>query len=179
VSLKSVTNIVVTAVNARWKWWLIFLALIFLVTFIGVLQPMSKAQAQAIVDMYQGEQPSNWNTSYLARVSFIFTNNVFITVLMYIPLIGIGIGLYLMYNSGIALAAASIVQGIPPVGGFATLLIIPVAWAEFLAYAMAMSESVSTIYFPKTADDVKRIIFRGLLCFAVLFIAAAIEAALV
>jgi hypothetical protein len=72
----------------------------------------------------------------------IFINNFSLTLLMFIPLIGAGIGLFIMYNTGVELSAISIVQGYPVSFGIEHLIINPIFWLEFVSYSIAMASSI-------------------------------------
>jgi hypothetical protein len=75
-------------------------------------------------------------------VQTIFINNFSLTLLMFIPLIGAGLGLYIMYNTGVALSAIATVQGYPAYLGIADLVANPIFWLEFVSYAIAMASSI-------------------------------------
>ena len=72
----------------------------------------------------------------------IFINNFSLTLLMFIPLIGVGIGLFIMYNTGAVLAAITTVQGYPVSLGIAHLMTNPIFWLEFVSYSIAMASSI-------------------------------------
>ena len=72
----------------------------------------------------------------------IFINNFSLTLLMFIPLIGIGIGLFIMYNTGVALSAISTVQGYPVSFAIENLVTNPIFWLEFVSYSIAMASSI-------------------------------------
>jgi hypothetical protein len=72
----------------------------------------------------------------------IFINNFALTLLMFIPLLGAGIGLFIMYNTGAGLSAISTVQGYPVYHGIEALLLNPIFWLEFVSYAIAMASSI-------------------------------------
>jgi hypothetical protein len=72
----------------------------------------------------------------------IFINNFSLTLLMFIPLIGAGIGLFIMYNTGVALSALSTVQGYPVSFAIEQLMINPIFWLEFVSYSIAIASSI-------------------------------------
>lgn len=72
----------------------------------------------------------------------IFINNFSLTLLMFIPLIGVGIGLFIMYNTGAGLAAITTVQGYPVSTAVLDLMANPIFWLEFVSYAIAMASSI-------------------------------------
>lgn len=61
---------------------------------------------------------------------------------MFIPLAGAGLGLYILYNTGVALSAIASIQGYPAYSGILNLVVTPIFWIEFVAYAIAMAQSV-------------------------------------
>ena len=61
---------------------------------------------------------------------------------MFIPLVGAGLGLFILYNTGVALNALASIQGYPVYVGILSLVATPIFWIEFAAYAIAMAESV-------------------------------------
>jgi hypothetical protein len=113
-----------------------FLAAI-IVTCIGVVSPLSPEEANAInQDLEQIRQ----NVS----VQYIFGNNLMICLVMFIPIVGPFFGLWVMYNTGIAVAAQSMsasAQGMHPLLIFLSLFLFPFTWLEFLSYSVGLAES--------------------------------------
>ena len=72
----------------------------------------------------------------------IFINNFSLTLLMFIPLIGVGIGLFIMYNTGVGLAAIATVQGYPAYYAILDLMVNPIFWLEFVSYSIAMASCI-------------------------------------
>jgi hypothetical protein len=72
----------------------------------------------------------------------IFINNFSLTLLMFIPLLGIGIGLFIMYNTGVGLSAIATVQGYPASTAILNLMANPIFWLEFVSYSIAMASSI-------------------------------------
>jgi hypothetical protein len=72
----------------------------------------------------------------------IFINNFSLTLLMFIPLVGAGIGLFILYNTGVGLAAITTVQGYPVYVGIEHLMLNPIFWLEFVSYSIAMASSI-------------------------------------
>lgn len=77
-----------------------------------------------------------------AGATFIFGNNFMLCLSFFIPIFGIFFGCYVLYNTGLMIAAESIGLGMPPLLSFLLLFIFPFAWLEFLAYSAALSQSV-------------------------------------
>jgi hypothetical protein len=75
-------------------------------------------------------------------MQYIFGNNFFICLLMFIPLIGPLLGGYVLFNTGTVISAAATAGGYPSIVAFVILFLTPVAWLEFASYSVAMNESV-------------------------------------
>ena len=112
----------------------------FAVTVIGSFVPMDAAQADQIsADL---NQTVNTLESSGALTQYIFGNNFMITLLMFVPIIGPLLGLFIMFNTGTVVGAIATAGGYPPIVALAALFITPVAWLEFAVYSTAMAESV-------------------------------------
>ena len=61
---------------------------------------------------------------------------------MFIPVFGAALGMFILFDTGIALGAIATTQGYPVWVGLASLVITPVFWLEFIAYSIAMAESI-------------------------------------
>jgi hypothetical protein len=72
----------------------------------------------------------------------IFFNNFKICLLMFLPLVGAGFGLFTMYSTGVGLKAITTVQGYSVYTGIVNLMMNPIFWLEFAAYSIAMAESI-------------------------------------
>lgn len=118
---------------------LVFLVAV-LALLIGTLTTLSHSQAQYISDNLN--QTLNENRANNTLIQHIFLNNFVICLLMFIPLAGAGLGLYILYNTGVALNALASIQGYPVYMGILNLVATPIFWIEFAAYAIAMAESV-------------------------------------
>jgi hypothetical protein len=118
---------------------MVFLAAVFALV-IGSLTTLSHSQAQYISDALN--QTLNDNRANNTLIQHIFINNFIICLLMFIPLAGAGLGLYILYNTGVALSAIASIQGYSAYSGFLNLVVTPIFWIEFAAYAIAMAQSV-------------------------------------
>lgn len=76
---------------------------------------------------------------------FIFGNNLFHALIMFVPIIGPVWGAFVLFNTGTVVAALGIAEGVPPILYFVLLFFTPVFWLEFGVYSVAMSQS--TIWF--------------------------------
>jgi hypothetical protein len=61
---------------------------------------------------------------------------------MFIPLVGAALGFFILFETGIALGAIALTQGFPTSLALLSLVITPVFWLEFIAYSLAMAESI-------------------------------------
>jgi hypothetical protein len=118
---------------------LVFLVAV-LALIIGSLTTLSHSQAQYISDTLN--QTLNENRVNNTLIQHIFINNFIICLLMFIPLAGAGLGLYILYNTGVALSAIASIQGYPAYSGILNLVVTPIFWIEFAAYAIAMAQSI-------------------------------------
>ncbi|MGE5188136.1 MAG: hypothetical protein ACM3JE_03830 [Betaproteobacteria bacterium] len=118
----------------------------------GFAVPVSPEFAQEIYNQLNQTVTEGNATGTLAPT--IFLNNFLICLAMFIPLAGIGIGLFIMFSTGLAFRAVLEVQlaaGVsttPPVSfDFSTailaLVLVGITFvAEFVSYSIGMSESV-------------------------------------
>jgi len=112
-----------------------FFLISMMVTMAGVLTPLSHEDADSI---NQELDKLRENIS----VQLIFGNNFMLCLAMFVPIAGPIFGFYVLYSTGVVIAAQSIVQGVPPPLTFLILLIFPFAWLEFIAYSTALAESI-------------------------------------
>ena len=110
------------------------------VTILGSFIPVSAVDAQQI-----NKDLNETVTTMQAQgtlVQFIFGNNFLITLVMFIPVIGPVLGLFIMFNTGNVVGAIAVSGGYSPIIALIALIITPVFWLEFAAYSTAMAESV-------------------------------------
>ncbi len=111
-----------------------------IVTIIGSFTPISQQDAQTISkDLNQTVTTGREQGTLMP---YIFGNNLFICLLMFVPIIGPLVGLFILYNTGTVVGAIAVSGGYPPALALVALFITPVAWLEFAAYSTAMAESV-------------------------------------
>ena len=115
------------------------LVLAIVITFAGTLWPLDSETANYLAD--EVEKTMIENDSFSSLTVAIFTNNFKICLLMFIPVGGILYGAFALFSTGVAINALSIVQGVPSSLMLLTLMIGPIFWIEFIAYAMGMTES--------------------------------------
>jgi uncharacterized membrane protein SpoIIM required for sporulation len=152
-----------------------FLLFSIFVTSIGTLTPLSREDANSL---YNELEQVRQNVS----VQYIFGNNLIICLVMFVPVVGPIFGLWALYNTGVVIAAESIVQGVPSLLIFYSLLIFPFAWLEFLSYSTALAESVWLIKRARRGmirREVKNAAVLVAIVAVMLLVAAAIETALI
>jgi len=152
-----------------------FFFLSIIITVAGTLTPLSLEEANEIEQELE-EMRGKIN------VQLIFGNNFMICLAMFVPIAGPLFGCYVLYSTGIVIAAESIVQGLPPLMIFLFLFVFPFTWLEFLAYSTAFSASVwltwRIIQRRGKKELVNACIFISI-CAVMLLVAAIIEMALI
>jgi uncharacterized membrane protein SpoIIM required for sporulation len=155
------------------------LILALLMTGLGSLMPISAEEAEQISsDLDQTVITLNENG---ALMPYIFGNNLFICLLMFIPVAGPLLGCYILFNTGTVIGALSAAQGYPVALAFIALFITPVAWLEFAAYSVSMGESVwlfRRILQGRTKHEFRNACLFVTLCVALLLVGAIVETAL-
>jgi|LSQX01.2.fsa_nt_gb hypothetical protein len=119
---------------------LLVLLVTILAMAIGSFTPLGQSEAQFRSDALN--QTINESIASNTLTERIFFNNFFITLLMFIPLVGAGLGLFIIYNTGVTLSALSTIHGYPAYLGILELMATPVFWLEFVAYSIAMAGSI-------------------------------------
>jgi len=116
------------------------LVVALVVTVIGSLMPISAQEAEQInSDLNQTVSSLSENG---ALMQYIFGNNFFICLLMFIPVVGPLLGVLILFNTGTAIGAIAVAGGYPVALAFFALFLTPVTWLEFAAYSTSMGESV-------------------------------------
>jgi Stage II sporulation protein M len=119
----------------------IFIFLVALiVTVVGSYIPLSHQDAKTLSD--QVNATLNTHRSDNTLTQYIFLNNFEICLVMFVPFIGPVIGLFILFDTGVALGAIASVQGYPVWFGLLNLIFTPVFWIEFAAYSTAIAESI-------------------------------------
>jgi uncharacterized membrane protein SpoIIM required for sporulation len=111
-----------------------------IVTIIGSYIPLSSQEAYTLSN--QVNETLNQNRASNTLTQYIFLNNFEICLLMFIPVVGAALGLFILFDTGLALGAIAATQGYPVWLGLASLVVTPVFWLEFVAYSIAMAESI-------------------------------------
>ena len=82
------------------------------------------------------------NDDFTSLTIAIFVNNCRICLIMFIPIVGAAFGALSLFSTGVAINAISIVKGASSNFMLFSLMIGPIFWIEFIAYALGMTESV-------------------------------------
>jgi len=120
-------------------------------TLIGTLVQLSPADAKAISDSVNDITANN--PSFASLVAAIFINNFFLCLLMFIPLVGSFIGLFVLFSTGvgiraildtqIASGAAAAVPTISPTTAILGLIGVGLTFLlEYVSYSIGIAESV-------------------------------------
>ncbi|MGE5555222.1 MAG: hypothetical protein ACM3UY_03015 [Methanocella sp.] len=128
---------------------LFVLVLAVIATMAGTLVQLSPQDAQAIYNQL------NQTSTSPTLLTDIFVNNFPLCLLMFIPLAGIGIGLFILFSTGMAFRAVFDVQaasgfdssasisGIDPATAVLVLVLAGAVFViEYVSYSIAMTESV-------------------------------------
>lgn len=177
----------------RWTFWenaspltrrvmtiiILFIIAVFIVAM-GTLTPMSKHEA--------GELDNELNKSINTLeengliLQYIFGNNFMIALFMFVPIVGLIFGGYVLYNTGVVIAASAIANDLNPTLALLLLFFIPVAWLEFAAYSTAMAESIwltRRIFQRRGKHELVNATKFISICAILLLLAAIIETALI
>jgi uncharacterized membrane protein SpoIIM required for sporulation len=127
------------------KWKRVYsIAFIFVLSLVmvivGTLVPLSPEDANNISDQLNQTLSEHQTNNNLTP--YIFQNNFTICLLMFIPLVGAGLGMFILFETGIALGAIATTQGLPVWLALGSLVVTPVFWLEFAAYSTAMASSI-------------------------------------
>jgi len=120
-------------------------------TLIGALVPLSPQYAKEINDSIN--QTRNQGIESGTLIPTIFLNNFGLCLLMFIPIAGAAIGLFILFNTGLAFSAVIQVQGaaasstplpnISPVTALISLLVFGLVFAlEYISYSIGIAESI-------------------------------------
>lgn len=173
--------------SPRWK-RIIAIVVAFLLSIAmaasGVLTPLSQGEAHDLSRSLEETQVSLENMTLLPGSLFIFRNNFLIDLIMFVPFAGPFFGMYVMHNTGLVIAAESIMAPTqpPPLLVLLLLFIFPFTWMEFLAYSIAFSESIWLAWRliqRKGKTELVNALILILTCLAILMAAAFVEMAII
>lgn len=170
--------------NATSKQKRIYLTIIvflvaFALTVIGSYVPLSHSESQSIYNSENATITSHKGIGSLT--GYIFLNNFSICLAMFIPFIGPVIGMFIIFDTGIALGAISAVKGYPPIIAIISEVVLPIFWLEFIAYSTAMAEGIwlSRRLMQHRWYELKNTAILIGICAAILLGSAALEAWLI
>lgn len=150
-----------------------------MITVTGSLLPIDPQEAERInSNLDQTVTSLNENG---ALMQFIFGNNFFICLLMFVPIVGPLLGCYILFNTGAVIGAIATAGGYPLMLAFVALFVTPVAWLEFVAYSVSMGESVwlfRRILQGRGKREFKNVCFFVTICAVLLLVGALTETAL-
>jgi hypothetical protein len=122
-------------------------------TIIGLLVPVSPQEAQLISD--QLNQTVTQGQAHGTLIQDIFLNNFPLCLLMFVPLAGFAIGMFILFNTGQAFravfeiqaangaATSSAAAGITPETAILALVLIGAVFLlEYVSYSIGMAESI-------------------------------------
>jgi hypothetical protein len=151
----------------------ILLAIALSVTLAGVLVlRMDVSEAQKLKAELQEE------FDRLNDPRFIFGNNFFHTLVMFVPVIGPIWGSYVLFNTGTIVAVIGIADEVPPILYLFLLMLTPVFWLEFGVYSVAMAQSVVWLLQflrGRGRKEAVRTCILVTICAAILLLAAVVE----
>jgi hypothetical protein len=137
--------------------------------------PLSHSDAQTISNQLNETLQTHRSNGTLTE--YIFLNNFEICLLMFVPIIGPVLGLFILFDTGVALGAISSIQGYPVSLSLLSLILTPVFWLEFAAYSTAMAESIWLFrrLLQKRWLELKNTAILIGICAAILIVGAVVE----
>jgi hypothetical protein len=146
---------------------------IFIIFFYwGSQTTISLEEAMRLIDDLRamiGPEPS---------ILTIITNNVMISLLLFIPVVGVYFLAFVSHNSGVVLAAIAQIEGFNTVDVFISSLLWPWSWFEIIAYGLAASQGIMLLIALLTRrlhHELRWFTIVGILCVALLSVGAIIE----
>jgi uncharacterized membrane protein SpoIIM required for sporulation len=125
---------------------LIFFLLSIVITIAGVLTPLSPEDLKSYNDQYNQLENDLKGNNVWQDTIYIFTNNIKICLLMFVPIAGLLLGSYILYNTGQIIEAESHTLNVSGLVVFGALFISPHTWLEFMAYSIALASSMWLIW---------------------------------
>ena len=115
----------------------VFFVISLIVTSAGALTPLNVQDANSI---NQEIEQLRQNIS----VQHVFGNNLMLCLPMFIPFVGPIFGLWVLYNTGVVIAAETIATSpqVSPLLTLFMLFVFPFTWMEFISYSTGFAESV-------------------------------------
>jgi uncharacterized membrane protein SpoIIM required for sporulation len=161
-----------------------FFFLSLIITVAGVLTPLSSEDAKAISEETEETRETFESMHGVQRTAFVFGNNFMISLIMFVPVVGPIFGCYVLYSTGVVIAADSIAiaENVHPLLYFVLLFVFPFAWLEFIAYSVALAGSFWLTWRIIQRRFRSEIVTTGLfisICAVTLLLAAVIEIAII
>lgn len=119
----------------------VFLVISMMVTLAGTMYPLSTEEANDIDKSFNQTMDALESMPPSSQATYIFGNNVFICLLAFIPIIGAFLEFYILFSTGVTIAAITYNAANPSLS-FLLLFIFPFTWLEFIAYSIGISEGV-------------------------------------
>ena len=123
----------------------VFFAVGFTSTIAGALSSMDSSEAQMILRETENIRNIILNAPEIG-VAVIFGNNLIHCLFMFVPVLGIIHGVYVLYSTGRVLAALGALHGGNPLLLLLSVMVFPHAVMEYVAYSLALSESFWITY---------------------------------
>jgi len=161
--------------SLRTRLIILFLIASFIATIFGTMTPVAYEEAKEVYKEFVE------SSEYISTAQFIFGNNFLHCLVMFVPAVGPVYGLYIMYNTGVMLKMFAVAQGVDVFLAFLGVFLFPFAWMEYIAYALAMSQSVlslESLLKKQAMSELVRMCVWIAVCAVILLAAAAIEALL-
>ncbi len=152
----------------RFLWLMLFMA-IFTATF-SVASEIELEQSEA-------KQVREMITEKIAKgnSSTIFLNNIFLGLIMFIPAVGIILGIGTAFATGLAFSTFGL-----DIPAYTILFITPFGFMELLAYSIAMSRSLFLIKYRKfIKQQAKRTLIEIGIVIGLLFFGGLIESTMI
>ncbi|MEM2936609.1 MAG: stage II sporulation protein M [Candidatus Bathyarchaeia archaeon] len=148
---------------------IIVFVILIAVTFVGANSPIDPSEAGGIVEEIENMVPS---------LQLIFGNNFMHCLIMFTPVLGPVWAGYVLYSTGKVFAAFGYVSKISPNLLFGITFLFPHAWLEYLAYTLAVSQSIWLVLMAwqhQLRAELKNLYKMVTVCALLLLLAAFIE----
>lgn len=112
------------------------------ITIAGTLTPLTEEEITQINNELEDLRGIVYNSTVTRGTALIFGNNFMLCLSFFVPFFGPFFGGYVLYSTGVSIAAQSAAEGMNPVIVLLSLFILPFTWLEFIAYSTAIAQSV-------------------------------------
>jgi len=92
------------------------------VTVTGTLAPLSEEEAAEINQELNKTRELIMSADFLRGTTMIFGNNFVLCLIFFIPIFGLVFGFYVLYSTGVVIAAESVSIGVHPLVGLFSCL---------------------------------------------------------